>query len=126
MLIKVIPGLVGSLLVLGASAASIRAADWPMARYDANRSGASPAKLPARLQLQWVRSYPKLEAALKEQANRKGVAPEELALDFLRERLLATAPLEPRDEWERGLLAAARPCGVSHSNEDLSSEGLYD
>ena len=43
---------------------------------------------------------PKLEAALKDQANRKGVAPEELALKLLRERLLATV-LEPRDEWER-------------------------
>ena len=69
---------------------------------------------------------PKLEAALKEQANRKGVAPEELALIVLRERLLAAAPLEPRDEWERGLLDAARPWGVSLPDAALSSEGLYD
>jgi hypothetical protein len=68
----------------------------------------------------------KLEAALKEQADRKGIAPEEFALIVLRERLLSAAPLEPRDEWERGLLAAARPCGVSLSNEALSSEGIYD
>lgn len=69
---------------------------------------------------------PKLEAALKEGANRKGVAPEELALEVLRQRLLVAAPLEPRDEWERGLLAAARPWGVSLSNEALSSEGIYE
>jgi hypothetical protein len=69
---------------------------------------------------------PKLEAALKEQANRKGVAPEELAVIVLREHLLAAAPLEPRDEWERGLLEAARDCGVSLPNSALSSEGLYD
>ena len=69
---------------------------------------------------------PKLEAALREQAKRKGVAPEELALNVLRERLLVATPLEPRDEWERGLLEAARDCGVSLSNEALSSEGLYD
>jgi hypothetical protein len=68
----------------------------------------------------------KLEAALKEQADRKGIAPEEFALIVLRERLLSAAPLEPRDEWERGLLAAARPWGVSLSNEALSSEGIYD
>jgi hypothetical protein len=54
------------------------------------------------------------------------VAPEELALTLLRERLLATQTLEPRDEWERGLLAAARPWGVSLSDTALSSEGLYD
>jgi hypothetical protein len=69
---------------------------------------------------------PKLEAALKEQASRQGIAPEELALNVLRERLLAAAPLEPRDELERGSLAAARPCGVSLSNEAVSSEGIYN
>lgn len=30
-------------------------ADWPMWRYDANRSAASPAELPAELHLQWKR-----------------------------------------------------------------------
>ena len=69
---------------------------------------------------------PKLEAALKDQANRKGVAPEELALNVLRERLLTPAPLEPRDGWERGLLEAARPWGVTLPDAALSSEGLYD
>jgi ribonuclease D len=66
---------------------------------------------------------PSLEAALKEQANREGVAPEVLANKLLRERLLATTRLEPRDEWERGLLEAARPWGVSLSDAALSSEG---
>ncbi len=69
---------------------------------------------------------PELEAALKEQARRQGVAPEELALNVLRERFLTAPPLEPRDEWERGLLAAARNCGVSLPDSALSSEGLYD
>jgi hypothetical protein len=68
----------------------------------------------------------KLEAALKEQANRQGIAPEELALRVLRARLLAGVSPEPRDEWERGLLEAARPWGVSLSDAALSSEGLYD
>lgn len=34
----------------------LSAADWPMWRYDANRSAASPQELPARLNLHWVRS----------------------------------------------------------------------
>jgi hypothetical protein len=67
-----------------------------------------------------------LEAALKEQAERKGVAPEELALEVLRERLLANAPIEPRDEWERVLLGSARPWGVALPDAALTSDGLYD
>jgi hypothetical protein len=67
-----------------------------------------------------------LEAALNEQARRQGVAPEVLAVNALRERFLAAAALQPRDEWERGLLEAARDCGVSLSNTALSSEGLYE
>jgi len=70
---------------------------------------------------------PELEAALNEAAHRQGVAPESLALNVLRERFLATAaPLQPRDEWERGLLEAARPWGVSLPDAAWSSEGLYD
>jgi hypothetical protein len=69
---------------------------------------------------------PRLEAALKEQANHQGLAPEELALRVLRERLLGVAPPQPRDEWERGLLAAARPWGVSLPDAALTSEELYD
>lgn len=37
--------------------AGVQAADWPMWRYDANRSGSSPAELPSKLYLQWVREY---------------------------------------------------------------------
>ncbi|MBI1832013.1 MAG: hypothetical protein HYR84_11245 [Planctomycetes bacterium] len=39
---------------------------------------------------------------------------------------LVIAALEPRDQWERGLLEAARPWGVSFSDAALSSDGLYD
>ena len=70
---------------------------------------------------------PELEAALSEAARRRGVAPEVLALAVLRERFLgAASSLQPRDEWERGLLAATRDCGVSLPDSALSSEGLYD
>jgi hypothetical protein len=67
-----------------------------------------------------------LELALNELARQRGVAPEVLAINVLRERLLATAALQPRDEWERGLLAVARDCGVSLPDSALSSEALYD
>jgi hypothetical protein len=69
---------------------------------------------------------PELESALKEQARRQGVTPEALVLNILRERFLAAAPLEARDEWERGLLASARHWGISLPDSALSGEGLYD
>jgi hypothetical protein len=70
---------------------------------------------------------PDLESALNDLARKKGVAPEVLALEALRERFLAPAlPTQPRDEWERRLRSAATDCGVSLSNEAISSEGLYD
>jgi hypothetical protein len=70
---------------------------------------------------------PDLEAALTEQARQQGIAPEVLALNALRERFLRPLPpIEPRDEWERGLLAIAKDCGVSLSNEALSREEMYD
>jgi hypothetical protein len=69
---------------------------------------------------------PELEAALNEVARHKGIAPEVLALNVLRERILSMAELLPRDEWERGLLEAAIDCGVSLPDWAVSSEGLYD
>ena len=70
---------------------------------------------------------PDLESALNDAARKQGVAPETLALNVLRERFVPRVfDLTPRDEWERQLLALAKDCGVSHSNEALSSEGLYD
>ena len=70
---------------------------------------------------------PELEAALKELSRRQGVAPEVLALNALRERFLAPAPaVQPQDEWERRLLAAATDCGVSLSHSAVCSEGLYE
>ena len=67
-----------------------------------------------------------LDNALREVARRQGVAPETLVLNALRQQFLAAAALQPRDEWERGLLAAARDCGVSLPDSALSSEGLYE
>ena len=68
-----------------------------------------------------------LEAALNDLARKQGVVPEVLALQALRERFLAPASrIQPRDDWERRLRSAATDCGISLSNEAVSSEGLYD
>jgi len=48
---------IACLLVLIVSCPA-RAADWPMWRFDANRSASSPENLPAELHLQWTRQYP--------------------------------------------------------------------
>ena len=45
------------------SPAVSNAEDWPMWRYDANRSAASPQKLAEKLHLQWVRKYPRVKPA---------------------------------------------------------------
>jgi hypothetical protein len=68
-----------------------------------------------------------LEAALTDAAQKQGVTPEELAVAALRQKFVPRPlPFEPRDEWERGLLAIGTDCGVSLSYEAVSSEGLYD
>ena len=70
---------------------------------------------------------PDLETALNEMARRRGVAPEVLAADALRERFLAKAsPIEPQDEWERQLFQSVTDCGVSLPDSALTSEGLYE
>ncbi len=70
---------------------------------------------------------PGLAAVLEQRAKQLGVAPETLVVNVLRERFLADfQPLEPRDDWERGLLGLAQDCGVSLSNEALGREAMYD
>ncbi len=70
---------------------------------------------------------PELENALNEAVRDRGVAPELLALDTLRQRFLrAVLPVLPRDEWERQLLGLARECGVSPPDSALSRESLYE
>ncbi len=68
-----------------------------------------------------------LEAALTESARQQGLAPEDLAVQALRQQFLAgVAAITPRDEWERRLLNSASDCGVGLSHAAVSSEGLYD
>jgi hypothetical protein len=67
-----------------------------------------------------------LENALQTAAAKKGIAPEELALATLRERYTRPLPFEPRDDWERQLLAIGTDCGVSLPDTAFSSDELYD
>lgn len=69
---------------------------------------------------------PDLETVLKDVARKQGVAPEALALQTLRERFLSPSLAPPHDEWERRLRGAATDCGISLSNDAVSSEGLYE
>jgi hypothetical protein len=70
---------------------------------------------------------PDLESALNDLAHKQNVAPEDLALNALRERFLVPAiRIQPQDDWERRLLGAATNCGVALSHEAVSSEGLYE
>ena len=66
-----------------------------------------------------------LEAVLNEEASRQGMTAEELATNVLRERFVRPL-VQPRDDWGRRLLAGSCDCGVSLSNEAVSSEGIYD
>lgn len=70
---------------------------------------------------------PPLEDAISEHARRRGIAPEIVVLEALRDRFLVPVPpVEPQDDWERRLFEAAIDCGVSVPDSALSSEGLYD
>jgi outer membrane protein assembly factor BamB len=53
--------------VLVSGTGTTPAADWPMWRYDAYRSAASPQQLPASLYLHWVRELPPLKPAWPDQ-----------------------------------------------------------
>src|SRR5262245_17968336 len=54
-------------VALVSSTSHATAADWPMWRYDANRSPASPQELTAKVHLNWVRTYPPQDQAWPEQ-----------------------------------------------------------
>ena len=67
-------------VLLLASPFAVRAADWPMWRYDANRSGATPHELPAKLYLHWMRDIQPLQPAWPDQ--------EKMQFDIVREPIV--------------------------------------
>jgi len=56
-------------LILVIFSSNVLADDWPMWRYDAARTAASPQQLPSRLHLQWTRQYRPLKQAWEEAIN---------------------------------------------------------
>jgi hypothetical protein len=68
-----------------------------------------------------------LEAALTELAQKQAGTPERLALIALRARFLPESlPIQPRDDWELGLLAIATDCGQPLPDTTYSREEMYD
>lgn len=61
--------IIAAVMVVFAGGPGASAGDWPMWRYDANRSAASPHELPAELHLQWTRQYPALKPAWEDPVN---------------------------------------------------------
>jgi hypothetical protein len=67
-----------------------------------------------------------LETVLVQVASRQGITAEELAIKAMEDRFVRSL-IQPRDDWGRLLLEASScDCGVSLSNEAVSSERLYD
>ena len=66
-----------------------------------------------------------LETALNEQARREGTTPEALALEVLSQRFIQPQSDQLTD-WQQRLRAVASDCGVSLSDEAVSSEGIYE
>ena len=68
-----------------------------------------------------------LAITLDKLAKLRGQRPEELAIEAIQARFpsISSAKLE-HEAWKRKLAEAASDCGVSLSNESLSSEGLYE
>ncbi len=70
---------------------------------------------------------PQLAAALTAAAKEQGVSPEAFALVILRERFLPSSlPIQPRDDWERGLLAIARDCGAPLPGTTYGRDEMYE
>ena len=74
---------------------------------------------------------PDLERAITNEARRLGTTPEVLIEQTLRQRVGESGQsrepvVEGREQRLQRLLSVVRHHGVSHTNESLSSEGLYD
>ena len=72
---------------------------------------------------------PEMEKVIKDQAERTGKTPEEVVNDALRRGLLPDYRDQlppPRDEWETLLGSIPVRTGISLTNEQVSSEGIYE
>ena len=72
-----------------------------------------------------------LEEMIRKQADERRTTPEAIIMDVLRERFLppsegAPSPRQAADDFRAWLQRLATHCGVSLSDEAVSSEGLYE
>ena len=69
---------------------------------------------------------PTLEAQLNERAQRDGVPAEDLVISAVQKLLKSTRlALIPQDDWEEEIFSIGRNCGITHTDFELSSEGIY-
>jgi len=69
---------------------------------------------------------PEVEANVEWYTKLKGISREEFVIEAIKEMLRRELPFEPRNDWERKLASIPRRTGVVLTDEDLSSEGIYD
>jgi len=72
-----------------------------------------------------------LEEVIRRRAAERRSTPETLVMDVLREKFAPASsgdllPRQAADDWKARLRRLATHCGVSLSDEAVSSEGLYD
>jgi hypothetical protein len=72
-----------------------------------------------------------LEEMIRRRADERRSTPEALVMDVLREEFVPTSsgavlPQQSADDFKARLRRLATHCGVSLSDEAVSSEGLYD
>lgn len=77
-----------------------------------------------------IRLESDIEAAVRKHAGEQHTTPEAIVMDILPERLsLSGGPASsnrPDEDWKTRLRRLPTHCGVSLSDEAVSSEGLYD
>jgi hypothetical protein len=78
-----------------------------------------------------IRLSSELEQILQKHADEQHTTPEVLVVEALRERYSSSSherslPHRPPTDWNAMLQELATHCGVSLSDEAVSSEGLYD
>ena len=78
-----------------------------------------------------IRLSSELEQLIQKHAEERHTTPEAIVAEVLRERFSPplyqrSLPLQARSDWNEMVDALAIHCGVSLSDEAVSSEGLYD
>ncbi len=77
-----------------------------------------------------IRLEADLEEVIRKHASEQQTTPEAIVMDILREQLSLSRgpslPHPPAEDWKTRLRRLATHCGVSLSDEAVSSEGLYD